>query len=115
MTALYLLAPALAFLVLGAHFYRSASIVPLAACVVMIALLFVRRPWAARTIQVALVLAAIEWLRSMMALVAVRQAMGAPFLRLAIVLGAVSLVSALCALIVQTRRQKTHFRLASPA
>jgi len=115
MTVLYLLAPALAFLVLGAHFYRSASYVAIAVCLVMIALLFVRRPLAARAIQVALVLGAIEWVRSMIGFIAAREEMGAPILRLGLILGGVALLTLLCALVIETRRLKTYFRLVNRA
>jgi hypothetical protein len=113
---LYLLAPALAFGVLGAHFFRSAGyFVPnylaIAVCIAMTVLLFVRRPWAARAVQVALVLGAIEWVRWTFVLVNTRQEVGAPYLRLALILGGVALLTALCALLIQTPRLRAYFRL----
>ena len=51
-----LLLPALALLLLGAHFFRAGLIPFAAACVALLALLFVRARWAGSVLQVALVL-----------------------------------------------------------
>jgi hypothetical protein len=111
MTALLLLPPVLAFALLAAHFYRAGVYAGAVASVVLILLVVVRRPWAARVIQAALLLGSLEWLRSTIELVQMRSAMGAPYLRLAIILGGVCLFTALCALVVRTSRLKSHFRL----
>jgi hypothetical protein len=112
-TFLYLCAPALAFVVLAAHFLRAGNWVGIAVCAVVMGLLFVPRRWAARAIQGALLLAAIEWLRLTVALVLARQAMGEPFLRLALILGGVALFTAISALVLQTKRVRARFRLSS--
>ena len=111
MTALYLAPPAIGFLLLAAHFYRGENYATALISLLMIALIFVRRPWAARAIQVALLLGSIEWARSTVSLVLARQEMGEPFLRLAIILGGVSLFTALSALIFQTSRILAHYRI----
>jgi hypothetical protein len=112
-TFLCLVAPALALALLAAHFLRASNGFAIALCVVMIGLLFVRRRWAARTIQAALVLGAIEWLRLAATLVAARQAMGEPFQRLAFILGGVAAFTALCALVFQTKGLRAWFRFDS--
>jgi hypothetical protein len=57
-----LLMPGLALLLLGAHFFRAGS-APLAGlCAALVALRFVRAPWAARTVQVAMLTAVAAWL-----------------------------------------------------
>ena len=48
MTGLLLAPAALSLLVLGAHFLRAAQVPLLALTMAVLALLFVRRPWAAR-------------------------------------------------------------------
>ena len=111
MTFLYLAAPALAFVVLAAHFLRASNGVAIVICAVMIALLFVRRGWAARTMQVALLLGAIEWLHLAVVLVLARQAMGEAFLRLAFILGGVALFTALSALVFRTEQLRGRFGL----
>ena len=81
MTLLYLAAPAVAFLLLAAHFLRAEHMVAAAARVLIVSLLFVRRPWAARLLQAALLLGSLEWLLSIIALVRTRTGMGEPYLR----------------------------------
>ena len=55
MRAFLLLLPAsLSALVLGAHFLRRDDLGLVVACLLLVGLLFVRRPWAARLVQLAL-------------------------------------------------------------
>lgn len=110
MVMLYLIPPVIAFLLLGAHFFRSESLLAALLSVLAIFLVLVRRPWAARTIQVFLVLGSVEWLRSTLSLVLSRSQMGEPFLRLAIILGGVTLFTALSALVFRADRLRDHFR-----
>jgi hypothetical protein len=111
MTALLLLPPALGLALLAAHFYRAGILAGAIVSVILILLVAVRRPWAARVIQAALLLGALEWLRAAIELIRMRNAMGAPYLRLAIILGGVCAFTALCALVVRTRTLRSHFRL----
>ena len=68
----------------------------------LIALLFVQRAWVARLVQVALILGAAEWLRTLFDLVQVRIAMGEPYLRMTVILGVVAVVALGSALLFQT-------------
>lgn len=111
MLALTLLPVALALLVLGAHFLHAGAQAGVAVAVVLVALLFLRRPAAARVVQLALVLGALEWVRTLAALVAERQSAGAPYVRLAIILGGVAAATALCLLAFRAARVRRHFRL----
>jgi hypothetical protein len=110
MSMLYLIPPVGAFLLLAAHFYRSENLLIAVVCFLAIFLVFVRRPWAAYTMQICLVLGAVEWLRSTLSLVQSRSASGEPFLRLAIILGSVTLFTALASLVFRTRKLRDHFR-----
>jgi hypothetical protein len=98
---------------LAAHFFRGENQLAALISILMIILVFVRRPWAARAIQACLVLGSVEWLRSTISLVHYRIAMGQPFLRLAIILGGVALFTALASLVFQTGKLKAHFRFGS--
>ena len=51
----------LSFVVLGAHFLRYGSDLGVVGAALLMGLLFVRQPWVARLMQVALVLGAIMW------------------------------------------------------
>lgn len=93
--------PVLALLLLAAHFYRGGLVVPAAASLVLVALLFVGSRWAALTLQVALALGTIEWLRTAWALASHRAALGEPYGRLLVILGIVAALTALAALVVR--------------
>jgi hypothetical protein len=109
--ALRLLPAALALLVLGAHFLRAGNLALVAVALAVAALLFVRRPWAARAVQGALVLGTLEWLRTLLLLVGERRAAGAPYLRMTLILAGVTLATALSLLAFHSRAMKEHFRL----
>ena len=98
--------------VLAAHFYRASAWVPFGITVALLPFLFIRAPWAARVLQAALLLGAVEWIRTAAVLVALRLSMGQPYTRLAIILGAVALATGLCALIFQWRPVQARFGLA---
>jgi len=115
MVILYLIPPAIGFLLLAAHFFRSEYQLAALVSALAIILVFVRRPWAARAIQVCLVLGSIEWLRTAISLILSRNRMGEPFLRLAIILLGVALFTALSSLVFRTGKLRDHFRLGSVA
>ena len=113
MTIRFLAAPLVAFLVLAAHFFRADNQLGLWVSLLAIVLMFVRRPWAARALQVLLVLGSLEWLRSTVTLIQARSELGQPFLRLGLILGAVFLLTALSALVFQTKRLKAYFKFST--
>ena len=101
----------LSLLVLGAHFLRDAQSLGVFVALGLILLLFVRRPWAARLVQVALVLGALEWLRTMYELAQIRAMHGLPYGRMLVILGVVAAVTLCSALFFQTRALKDVYRL----
>ena len=109
--ALRLLPAALSLLVLGAHFLRAGQIAPVAASLAVALLLFVRRPWAARAVQGALVLGTFEWLRTFVLLAAERRAAGTPYLRMTLILAGVAALTALSLLAFRSRAVRERYRL----
>jgi hypothetical protein len=103
----------LSLVVLGAHFMRYGHSAGVVGSIVLIALLFVRQPWVARLIQIALVLGALEWLWTLFGLVQVRTAMGQPFLRMTVIIGVVAAVTLISALLFQTSALKKIYKLDS--
>ena len=101
----------LSLVVLGAHFLRDANHIGVAIAIGLIGLLFVKRPGAARVVQVALVLGALEWVWTIYDLVQFRTAMGMPATRMMLILGAVAAVTALSAGLFQTRALKRIYGL----
>ena len=110
-----LLLPALALLVLAAHFLRAAQPAGVVVCLAGIGLLFVRRWWAARAVQALLLLGAIEWLRALAVLSAARRAAGEPWLRMAAILSAVALATAAALLVFRLARVRRRYGLAPDA
>ena len=107
---LALLVPAvLSLLVIAAHFLRAGQLLLVALALAAIGLVFVRRAWSARVLQVALALGALEWVRTIAVLVNERRAEGRPFARMAVILGVVALVAAASALSFAGRRLKDRF------
>ena len=100
---------------LGAHFLRAGMDVPVLLCVVLMGLLAVPRPWAARLVQAALVLGALEWVRTLVTIAGVRAAAGQPATRMAIILGTVALVTLASALVFRHRRVAGFYRLRDRA
>lgn len=113
MTVLLVL-PILALLLLAAHFVHAGLWFVAAPCVAAVALLWVRRPWAARVLQVLLGLGAIEWVLTAATLAQVRMAHGQPYLRLLAILCSVALVTVLAALALQHPSLARRFGLAPP-
>ena len=101
----------LSLAVLAAHFLRYDHAIGVIGSLVLIALLFLRQPWVARLVQVALVLGALEWVRTLFSLMQVRAAMGEPATRMVIILGSVALVTLVSALLFQTRSLKAVYGL----
>ena len=107
-----LLLPALALLLLGAHFFRAGLVPVAAACVALLALLFLRTAWAASVMQGALALGVLEWLRTAWVFASARADVGQPYGRLLVILGGVALVTALAALSLRSKAAREHFRSA---
>ncbi len=99
MNVLRLLPVVLSALLLGAHFLRAELIPVVVLALLFPALLFFRRAWATRLVQIFLVLGALEWVRTLLILVAERRADGQPWSRLAMIIGLVVVFTASSALL----------------
>jgi hypothetical protein len=87
---LTLLPAILSYLVLGAHFLRGGHWVLVALCLALAGALAFRRRWVAILAQVTLVLAALEWVRTLLLLLEERRSLGEPYLRMVLILGGVA-------------------------
>lgn len=94
----------LSFLVLAAHFLRSGSIL-LAPSLLFAGLAWISHPRLQRVVQGALVLAAVEWMRTLLTLASLRQAVGLPWMRMAGILGAVAGLALLAAWALRPERR----------
>jgi hypothetical protein len=103
----------LSLIILGAHFMRYENLIGVSGSIGLIALLFVRRPWVARLMQVILVIGALEWVRTLYELVQVRVATGQPVTRMAVILGVVALLTFCSALLFQSSVLKRVYRITA--
>jgi hypothetical protein len=78
---------------IAAHFLRSGSYVLTAAGALFPALLLLRTRLAVRIVQLLLIIAAAEWLRTLVLIALERQAVGEPWMRMAFILGAVAVLT----------------------
>jgi hypothetical protein len=108
MTILQLLPATLSLVLLAAHFLRSGSMILVLVALGLASLLLVRREWVSRVVQVALVIGAAEWLRTLVVLAEQRRVAGVPFARMAVILGAVAAFTLCSAALMRARRVELH-------
>jgi hypothetical protein len=90
--------PIIALLLLAAHFVHAGLWPIAAACMAAMGLLWVPRPWAARTLQALLALGTLEWILTAAMRAQLRIAHEQPYLRLLVILGTVAAFTVLAAL-----------------
>ena len=108
-----LIGPVLAFLMLAAHFLRVDAGLLVALSLALIPLLAVPRPWAAHLARIALVVGALEWVRTLVMIAAIRFSAGIPAGRMMLILGTVGGLTLLAALVFQHPRLRAFYRLSS--
>jgi hypothetical protein len=101
----------LSILVLGAHFLRYGNSIGVLVALLLVALLFLRRPWVARLMQVVLVLGTLEWLRTMYELGHIRALHGQPYGRMLVILGIVAAITLCSALLFQSKTLRKIYGL----
>ena len=111
MVVIRLLPVIISFGLLAAHFSR-ADLLPLVIMSLAIPLLLlIRKAWAARTLQLLLLLGAFEWIRAMLGYIELRKSIDDDWTRLAIILIVVALLTALSGLVFQGRSLKKRYKL----
>jgi len=111
MTVLLYVPIVLSLIVVGAHFLRYDNVIGVAASLALIGLLFIRQAWVARLVQVALILAAVEWLRTLYTLAQWRASLGETATRMIVILGSVAAVTFCSAFLFQSKTLKKIYRL----
>jgi uncharacterized membrane protein YwzB len=102
--------PASALLLLAAHLLHAGWTVLATLALLLLALLFVRRRWAMRVLQVVLAAATVEWVLTAVTLARLRMAHEQPYLRLLLILGAVAVVTAVAAWVFERPRLRERYR-----
>ncbi len=104
-------------LMIAAHFFRSGSLLFATLSLLAPCLLCLKSKWTPRLLTPLLLLAAVEWLRTMIVFIGWYQQIGHPWTRLAIILGSVSLFTALSPLTFKTKamQRRYHKHVFDPA
>jgi hypothetical protein len=101
----------LCFLLLVAHFGRANLLILQIISILIPFLLFWKTKIAVIIIQVCLLLAGIEWIRTAVYYARIRIENGEPWLQLAIILGSVAVLNFVTVLILRTKLIKKRFKL----
>ncbi len=109
--AAWLALPTLALVLFAAHLLHAGLLLLAIVSVLLIGVLWVRRPWAGRVVQVVLAIAAVEWAVTAVSLAQMRMGHGQPYLRLLAILGTVTVLTALAAAAIEHPALRRHFRL----
>jgi hypothetical protein len=109
MIFLRLLPVLISFLLMAAHFVRAGQTLYTVVLLSMLLLLMLRKAWVPRVITVVLLLAAAEWLYTLVSVAQMRISFGMPWMRMAIILGAVALLTALSSLVFRSAPLRKRF------
>ena len=99
----------LSILLLAAHFFRAGDNLYVLVLLVLLLLLAVKKSWVPWLIQVALLLGAIEWLRTLMFVAQMRIEFGMPWTRMAIIMGSVAMFTAFSALVFRGKALRKRY------
>lgn len=111
MNAVRLIPVYVSALFLSAHFFRL-SLYPLVfTCLILPFILFIKKTWAARFVQVFLLTGSAEWIRTMYFLVLGRQEIQMPWVRMAVIIGAVALMTGASALLFRLKPLRERYGL----
>ena len=99
----------LSILLLAAHFFRAGENIYVYVLLALLPLLVLKKFWVPWVIQVALILGAIEWLRTLMFVAQMRMEFGMPWARMAIILGAVALFTAFSGLVFRSKALRKRY------
>ena len=102
----------LSALLMAAHASRHDWLLATIASLAFPLILLMRRPWVPVLVQVALVLGALEWVRTTVVLARDRAAAGEPWIRMAVILGTVAAVTAASALVFRLQELQNRYTRA---
>lgn len=99
----------LSCLLIAAHFYRSGSLALTVVCLFVPFLLISSKRWIPKVVTLFLLLAAGEWIRTMLLFIEQYEAAGVSWKRLAVILSAVAICTALSSLVFRTSVLKRKY------
>lgn len=111
MIFLRLLPVFISLLLLAAHFFRAGQTVLAVIPLILFIPLFLRERWVPWLIQLALVLGALEWLRTLVSVAQIRMEYDMPWIRMAVILGAVALFTAFSSLVFRSKGLRKRYSI----
>jgi len=111
MIALRILPIVISFGLLAAHFLRASQFALAAFCALSPVLLVIPRRWVARTIQLALIAATIEWVLALVMIAQQRIAFGLPYIRSALILAGVAVFTLASAFVFLLPAMRKRYQL----
>lgn len=109
MLFLRLLPAILSFLILGAHFSRDNQTALMAMSLLFSFLLLIKKPWIPKLFQIALLLGALEWMRSLYFYIKAYEENGLSWTKLTFIIGAVAVFTALSTLVFKGKAIKKRY------
>ena len=113
MNIIRLLPVFLSSLLMAAHCLRSGSSVLVVCSLAFPFLLLFPKKWAARTVQICLLIGMLEWFRTLFIIVNQRIEMGLSWTRLAIILGSVAILTGASACVFLMKPLKNRYKLGN--
>ncbi|KAA3656532.1 MAG: hypothetical protein DWQ10_15205 [Calditrichaeota bacterium] len=110
-TFFQLLPAVLSFLLIAAHFSRAGNTILLIVSLVLLLSLLIRHSLVVIIARYALILAALEWIRTTFMLVAKRMETGQSWERLAIILGVVTIFTLVATLVFRFKNVRERYKL----
>ena len=101
----------ISLLLLAAHFFRAGQTVLAVIPLILFIPLILREKWVPWLIQLALVLGAVEWLRTLVSVAQIRMEYDMPWARMAVILGAVALFTARSSLVFRSKGLRKRYSI----
>lgn len=111
MMALGIVPIVISFALLAAHFLRASQWALVALCAFFPVLLVIPRRWAARSVQLALIAAAIEWSLTLVLIAQQRIASGLPYTRSALILAGIAVFTLAAVFAFRLPAMRKRYRL----
>ncbi|MHC4131090.1 MAG: hypothetical protein ACYSSP_11545 [Planctomycetota bacterium] len=111
MNFIKLLPVLLSALLMAAHFLRMGSLILVVVSLALPLLLLLRKRWAVRAVQICLIIATLEWFRTLYVIARQRIDMSMPWTRLAVILGGVAVFTGLSACVFFMKSLKIRYKL----
>lgn len=107
MPVLFVLPAIVSLLILAAHFlHNGGNFLLVIPCLALCLFLFSHNRWMLYIVQIALILATIEWIFTAIDIVQVREQTGLPYMRAAIIISSVAALNLIAAVLLRYRNRR---------